>query len=82
MVKYVTMRMVISLTKYFNWPLDPLDNVTAFVYGVMEEVVHCVAPERVELDKAFDCLELVKTSSVQNKLHVCGMNFRRVCMLD
>ena len=70
MVKYVTTRMVISLTKYFNWPLDPLDNVTAFVYGVMEEVVHCVAPERVELDKAFDCLELVKTSYVQNKLHV------------
>ena len=59
-VKYVTLRMVIAMTKYFGWPFDQLDVVTAFLYGVMKEVVHCVVPEGVELDKDFDCLELVK----------------------
>ena len=34
-VKYVTLRMVISLSKYFEWSLDQLDVVTAFLYGVM-----------------------------------------------
>ena len=52
--------MVIAMTKYFGWPFDQLDVVTAFLYGVMKEVVHCVVPEGVELDKVFDCLELVK----------------------
>ncbi|KAG3030404.1 hypothetical protein PC121_g24500 [Phytophthora cactorum] len=41
-VKYVTLRMVIALVKYFGWPLDQLDVVTAFLYGVMKEVVYCV----------------------------------------
>ena len=59
-VKYVTLRMVIAMTKYFGWPFDQLDVVTAFLYGVMKEVVYCVVPEGVELDKDFDCLELVK----------------------
>ena len=64
-VKYVTLRMVIALTKYFRWPLDQLNVVTAFLYGVMKEVVFCVAPEGVELDKDFDCFELVKA--------ICGL---------
>ncbi|KAG2791160.1 hypothetical protein PC112_g24363 [Phytophthora cactorum] len=34
--------MVIALAKYFGWPLDQLDVVTAFLYGVMKEVVYCV----------------------------------------
>uniref|UniRef100_A0AAV1UWJ1 Integrase catalytic domain-containing protein n=1 Tax=Peronospora matthiolae TaxID=2874970 RepID=A0AAV1UWJ1_9STRA len=59
-VKYVTLRMVIAITKYFDWPLDQLDVVTAFLYGVMEEKVYCVIPEGVEMDGDFDCLELVK----------------------
>ena len=59
-VKYMTLRMVIALTKYFGWPLDQLDVIAAFLYGVMKEVVYYVAPKRVELDKDFDCLELVK----------------------
>ncbi|KAG4222827.1 hypothetical protein PC116_g28701 [Phytophthora cactorum] len=59
-VKYVTLRMVIALAKYFGWPLDQLDVVTAFLYGVMKEVVYCVVPEGVDLDDDFDCLELVK----------------------
>uniref|UniRef100_A0AAV1UB94 Reverse transcriptase Ty1/copia-type domain-containing protein n=1 Tax=Peronospora matthiolae TaxID=2874970 RepID=A0AAV1UB94_9STRA len=33
-VKYVTLCMVIAITKYFDWPLDQLDVVTAFLYGV------------------------------------------------
>ena len=52
--------MVIAMTKYFGWPFDQLDVITAFLYGVMKEVVYCVVPEGVELDKDFDCLELVK----------------------
>uniref|UniRef100_A0AAV1TBG1 Polyprotein n=1 Tax=Peronospora matthiolae TaxID=2874970 RepID=A0AAV1TBG1_9STRA len=59
-VKYVTLRMVIAITKYFDWPLDQLDVVTAFLYGVMKEKVYCVVPEGVEMDGDFDCLELVK----------------------
>uniref|UniRef100_H3H9T4 Uncharacterized protein n=1 Tax=Phytophthora ramorum TaxID=164328 RepID=H3H9T4_PHYRM len=59
-VKYVTLRMSIAIAKYFGWPLDQLDVVTAFLYGVMKEVVFCVVPEGVELDGGFDCLELVK----------------------
>lgn len=59
-VKYVTLRMVISLTKYFGWRLDQLDVVTAFLYGVMKEVVYCLVSEGVELDGDYNCLELVK----------------------
>ncbi|KAG2879434.1 Retrovirus-related Pol polyprotein from transposon TNT 1-94 [Phytophthora cactorum] len=59
-VKYVTLRMVIAIAKYFGWPLDQLDVVTAFLYGIMKEQVFCIVPEGVELDGNFDCLELVK----------------------
>lgn len=59
-VKYVTLRMVIAITKYFEWRLDQLDVVTAFLYGVMKEQVFCAVPEGVDLDAQFDCLELVK----------------------
>ena len=38
-VKYVTLRMVIAITKHFDWPLNQLDVVTAFLYGVMKEQV-------------------------------------------
>ena len=38
-VKYVALRMVIAITKYFSWPLDQLDVVTAFLYGEMKEKV-------------------------------------------
>ncbi|KAG3056416.1 hypothetical protein PI125_g25566 [Phytophthora idaei] len=59
-VKYLTLRMVIALAKYYGWPLDQLDVVTAFLYGIMKELVFCAVPEGVELDGDFDCLELVK----------------------
>ncbi|KAG3121027.1 hypothetical protein C6341_g27299 [Phytophthora cactorum] len=59
-VKYVTLRMVIAIAKYFGWPLDQLDVVTAFLYGIMKELVFCAVPEGVDLDDDFDCLELVK----------------------
>ncbi|KAG4036942.1 hypothetical protein PC123_g27489 [Phytophthora cactorum] len=52
--------MVIAIAKYFGWPLDQLDVVTAFLYGIMKEQVFCIVPEGVELDGNFDCLELVK----------------------
>uniref|UniRef100_A0AAV1VML5 Reverse transcriptase Ty1/copia-type domain-containing protein n=1 Tax=Peronospora matthiolae TaxID=2874970 RepID=A0AAV1VML5_9STRA len=38
-VKYVTLRMVVAITKYFDWTLDQLDVVTAFLYGEMKEKV-------------------------------------------
>lgn len=59
-VKYVTLRMVIEIIKYFDWPLDQLEVVTAFLYGVMKEKVYCVVPEGVDLDGDFYRLELVK----------------------
>ncbi|KAG2830641.1 hypothetical protein PC113_g21071 [Phytophthora cactorum] len=52
--------MVIALAKYYGWPLDQLDVVTAFLYGIMKELVFCAVPEGVDLDGDFDCLELVK----------------------
>ncbi|KAG2791666.1 hypothetical protein PC113_g25797 [Phytophthora cactorum] len=52
--------MVIAIAKYFGWPLDQLDVVTAFLYGIMKELVFCAVPEGVDLDGDFDCLELVK----------------------
>uniref|UniRef100_A0AAV1UXD7 Polyprotein n=1 Tax=Peronospora matthiolae TaxID=2874970 RepID=A0AAV1UXD7_9STRA len=83
-VKYVTLRMVIAISKHFGWPIDQLDVVTAFLYGVMKEQVFCVIPEGVELDSTFDCLELVKSiyglkqaSRVWNKTFDV-MNFRLV----
>lgn len=39
MVKYVILRMVIAIAKQFGWPLDQLDVVTTFLYGVMKEKV-------------------------------------------
>ena len=52
--------MVIAITKHFDWPLDQLDVVTAFLYGIMKEQVICAVPEGVDLDAKFDCLELIK----------------------
>ncbi|KAG2862622.1 hypothetical protein PC114_g28192 [Phytophthora cactorum] len=52
--------MIIAIAKYFGWPLDQLDVVTAFLYGIMKELVFCAVPEGVDLDGDFDCLELVK----------------------
>ncbi|KAF0688449.1 hypothetical protein As57867_019867, partial [Aphanomyces stellatus] len=85
-VKYVTLRMIIALVVFFGWPLDQLDVVTAFLYGVMKEVVYCVVPEGVELDGDFDCLELVKAiyglkqaSRVWNETfdeYVCSIGFQ------
>uniref|UniRef100_A0AAV1THU1 Polyprotein n=1 Tax=Peronospora matthiolae TaxID=2874970 RepID=A0AAV1THU1_9STRA len=59
-VKYVTLRMVIAITKHFGWPLNQLDVVTAFLYGVMKEKVFCAVPECVKMEGDFDCLELIK----------------------
>uniref|UniRef100_A0AAV1UUU9 Reverse transcriptase Ty1/copia-type domain-containing protein n=1 Tax=Peronospora matthiolae TaxID=2874970 RepID=A0AAV1UUU9_9STRA len=60
-IKYVTLRMVVAISKPFGWPIDQLDVVTAFLYGVMKEQVFCVIPEGVNLDSTFDCLVLVKS---------------------
>ena len=59
MLKYVTLRMVIVITKYFAWPLDQLDVDSVFVW-VMREKVFCAIPICVEVDGDFDCVELVK----------------------
>uniref|UniRef100_A0AAV1UAI6 Integrase catalytic domain-containing protein n=1 Tax=Peronospora matthiolae TaxID=2874970 RepID=A0AAV1UAI6_9STRA len=85
-VKHVTLRMVIAISKHFGWPIDQLDVVTAFLYGVMKEQVFCVIPEGVELDSTFDCLELVKSiyglkqaSRVWNETfdeYVCSIGFQ------
>ncbi|KAE8954268.1 hypothetical protein PR001_g32566, partial [Phytophthora rubi] len=58
-VKYVTLRMIIAVAKYFGWPMDQLDVVTAFLYGLMKEKMFCSVPEGVELDDGFDCVELL-----------------------
>ena len=59
-VKYVMLRMVIAFSKHFGWPLDHLDVVTAFLYGVKKEKVFCAVPEGIKMDGDFDCLELTK----------------------
>ncbi|GMG17943.1 unnamed protein product [Phytophthora fragariaefolia] len=35
-VKYVTLRMIIAIAKYIGWPIDQLDVVNAFLYGLMK----------------------------------------------
>uniref|UniRef100_A0AAV1UAU9 Integrase catalytic domain-containing protein n=1 Tax=Peronospora matthiolae TaxID=2874970 RepID=A0AAV1UAU9_9STRA len=85
-VKYVTLRMVIAVAKYFGWTIDQLDVLTAFLYGVIKEQVFCVIPEGVELEGSFDCLELVKAiyglkqaSRVWNEtfdVFVCAIGFQ------
>ncbi|KAF1318445.1 Integrase catalytic core protein, partial [Globisporangium splendens] len=60
-VKYVTLRIVIALAKFFGWPVDQLDVVTAFLYGAMKEVVFILVPEGMEIDSDHDCLELLKS---------------------
>ena len=54
MIKHVTLRMVIAISKYFGWILDHLDVVTAFLYGVMKKQVFCGIPKGVELEGSFD----------------------------
>uniref|UniRef100_A0AAV1UTG7 Reverse transcriptase Ty1/copia-type domain-containing protein n=1 Tax=Peronospora matthiolae TaxID=2874970 RepID=A0AAV1UTG7_9STRA len=62
-IKYVTLRMVVAISKPFGWPINQLDVVTAFLYGVMKEQVFCVIPEGVELDMSgFDPCLYIKTS--------------------
>uniref|UniRef100_A0AAV1VGL5 Reverse transcriptase Ty1/copia-type domain-containing protein n=1 Tax=Peronospora matthiolae TaxID=2874970 RepID=A0AAV1VGL5_9STRA len=62
-VKYVTLRMVIAITKHFGWPLDQLDVVTAFLYGVMKEKVFCAVPEGVKMEASgFDPCLYIMTS--------------------
>ncbi|POM73147.1 Integrase catalytic core protein [Phytophthora palmivora] len=34
-----------AIAKYFGWPIDQLDVVTAFLYGLMKEKVFCSVPE-------------------------------------
>jgi hypothetical protein len=60
-VKYVTLRIVIALAKFFGWPVDQLDVVTAFLYGAMKEVVFILVPEGMGIDSDHDCLELLKS---------------------
>ena len=59
-VKYVTLGTVIAITKYFDWTLDQLDVVTAFLYGEMKEKLFCAIPEDVDVDEDFDFFELMK----------------------
>ena len=56
-VKYVTLGLVLAIIKYFDWPLDKLEVVIAFLYGVMKEKLYCAVPEGIALDGDFHCLE-------------------------
>ena len=60
-VKYVTLRMVIAIAKFFDWPIDQLDVVTAFLYGEMKEVVYIDVPEGMDADSGTDSIELLKS---------------------
>lgn len=85
-VKYVTLRMVVAITKYLDWTLDQLDVVTAFLYGEMKEKAFCAVPEGVDVDEGFDCFKLVKAiyglkqaSRVSNETShefVCSIDFK------
>ena len=92
MVKYATLRIVIAtvITKHFDWPLNQLNVVTAFLYGVMTEQVLCVIREGIELDGGFNCLVLVKAiyglkqaSRLRNETFdefVCSIGFQASCL--
>ena len=58
-VKNVMRHMVIALTKYFNWTLDLLDLVTAFLFVEIKNIVFCAVPESVDVDKDFSCFKLI-----------------------
>ena len=60
-VKHVTLRMVIAFAKLFGLPIDQLDVVTAFLYGLMKELVFILILEGMEVDGDFDYLELLKS---------------------
>ena len=83
-VKYVKLRMVTILTKYCGWSLNQLDVVTAFLYGVMEEVVYCAILEGVELGRKHTCVKLVKTIyGLKHASRVCDKAFDEfVCSID
>jgi hypothetical protein len=56
----VTLRFFIALATFFGWPVDQLDIVTAFLYGLMKELVFIRVPQGMNIGKNFDCLELLK----------------------
>ncbi len=59
-VKYVTRLILLALATFFGWPVDQLDVVTAFLYGLMKELVFIRVPEGMNIGEIFDCLELLK----------------------
>jgi hypothetical protein len=58
--KFMTLRMVIALATFLGWPIELLDVVTAFLYGLMKEVMFIHVPEDMTVDGASDCLQLLK----------------------
>ena len=60
-VKYVTLCMVIVVAKFFDWPIDQLDDVTAFLYVEMKEVVYIDVPEDMNAESGTDSIELLKS---------------------
>uniref|UniRef100_A0AAV1UQN8 Reverse transcriptase Ty1/copia-type domain-containing protein n=1 Tax=Peronospora matthiolae TaxID=2874970 RepID=A0AAV1UQN8_9STRA len=52
-VKYVTLRMEVAITKYFDWTLDQLDVVTAFLYGEMKSRYSARSQKGSKLMKTF-----------------------------
>lgn len=79
MDKYVTLRMMIAVEKYFDSTMDQLDVITAFLYGKLKENLFCEVPEGVEVDEGFDCFELVKQHTAS--LTSMKFNFLRVRLL-
>ena len=60
-VKYVMLRMVIAIAKFFDWPINQLDDVTAFLYGEVKEVVYIDVPEGMDVESGTDSIELLKS---------------------
>lgn len=59
--KFGTLRMVIAIATLLGWPVELLDVVTAFLYGLMKELVFIRIPEGMGTDGSFDCLQLLKS---------------------
>lgn len=51
---------MVAITKHFEWHIDQLDVVTAFLYGLMKEKVFCAIPKGVHIDGNFGFVELIK----------------------
>ena len=61
-VKYKTIRIMLSLVVHFGFELDQMDVKTAFLHGELEEIIYMEQPKGFEVQKGKDMVCLLKRS--------------------